>query len=353
MHTVGTPKTAQIRKTSTTMNQTIAYVSCAESREIQAFSLNTRSGELRLLQRTHTAGIALPIMVRPDKRMLYAGTRSDNAITAFHIDPQNGKLTAAGQVPTAGSPTYITCDRTMRVLFSAFYHDNTIAAFPLDAQGVPQAASQIETDLPHAHCAVMDTTNRWLLVAMLGRDAICCYRLNQDGQLVPNDPPMLAVRPGSGPRHLVFSPNTRHLYCINELDGSIDLLKFDSTAGKLTLRESVSLLPHGFTDQPWAAELRMSPDGRFLYASERRSSMLAVFAADAKTGQLSLYGHYPTETQPRAMAIDPSGKWLLTAGQLSNHLTVYELNPETGCPTARHRLPAGMNPIGMEIVTLP
>lgn len=335
------------------MNQTIAYVSCAESREIQAFSLDTRSGELRLLQRTPAAGIALPITVSPDKRMLYAGTRSENAIMAFIIDPQNGKLTPTGQVPTAGSPTYITCDRTMRVLFSAFYHDNTIAAFPLDAQGVPQAASQVETDLPHAHCAVMDATNRWLLVAMLGRDAIRCYRLNEDGQLVPNDPPMLAVRPGSGPRHLVFSPDNRHLYCINELDGSIDLLDFDSTTGKLTLRESVSLLPHGFTDQPWAAELRMSPDGRHLYASERRSSMLAVFSVNAHSGQLSLLGHHPTETQPRGMAIDSSGKWLLTAGQLSNHLTVYALNPETGCPTALHRQPTGLNPIGIEIVTLP
>jgi 6-phosphogluconolactonase len=291
--------------------------------------------------------------VRPDKRKLYAGTRSENAIMAFKIDPQSGKLSPAGQVTTAGSPTYITCDRTMRVLFSAFYHDNTIAAFPLDVQGVPQAANQIETDLPHAHCAVMDATNRWLLVATLGCDAIRCYRMDEDGSLVPNNPPMLAVRQGSGPRHLVFSPDNRRVYCINELDGSIDLLDFDSTTGKLTLRESVSLLPHGVTDKPWAAELRLSPDGRFLYASERRSSMLAVFAVSEYSGQLLLRGHYPTETQPRAMAIDSSEKWLLTAGQLSNHLTVYELNSETGYPTALHRQPTGLNPIGIEIVTLP
>lgn len=335
------------------MTQTIVYVSCAESREIHVFSLNCNSGEVQLRQRLALAGAPSPLKVRPDQRVLYVGTRSDNAILAFAIDSGSGELAPLGSAPAPVSPTYVACDQAQRVVFSASYGGNSLAVFPLDAQGAPLAASQIEGDLPRAHAALMDATNRWLLVPLLGVDAIRVYRLDDGGHLTPNDPAMIQVRPGSGPRHLVFSPDNRRVYGLNELDGSIDLFDFDASAGTLALKQSVSMLPHGFTAKPWAAELRASPDGRFLFATERTSSVLAVFALETPSGGLSLFGHYPTETQPRGMAIDPSGRWLVAAGQLSGHLTVYALDPLTGCPTARHRHATGKDPICVEIVALP
>ena len=250
-----------------------------------------------------------------------------------------------------GRPTYVSCDQVMRVAFSASYGENCLEVFPLDAKGVPQAACQIEKDLPHAHAALMEANNRWLLVPTLGADVIRIYRL-EGCRVMPNNPAMTTVRSGSGPRHPVFSPDNRHVHCLNELDGSIDLFDFDALAGTLTLKQSVSMMPPGFGDKPWAAELRSTPDGRFLYATDRRASTIAAFAVDVRSGWLTLIDHYPTEAQPRGMGIDPSGHWLIAAGELSANLTVYSINPDNGRLTAGQRLAIGKGPICVEIIEL-
>ena len=334
------------------MTQTAVYVSCAESREIHVFSLAPHSGEVRLRQRLGMANAPLPMKVRQDQRVLYVGTRTENALLAFAIDSGSGELALLGSASATTGPAYVSCDRAMRVAFFASYGGNCLSVFPLDAYGVPLPASQTETDLPHAHAALMDATNRWLLVPILGSDAIRIYRLENDRRITPNDPAMIGVRPGSGPRHLVFSPDNRHVHCLNELDGSIDLFDFDAGAGTLTPKQSLSMLPSGFAGKAWAAELRATPDGRFLYATDRTSSVIAAFAVDLHSGRLTLIDHYPTETQPRGMGIDPSGLWLIAAGQLSHCLTVYAIDPATGRLSARQNHSTGLDPICVEFVAL-
>lgn len=335
------------------MTKTFIYVSCAASREIDVFSLDTHSGEAALRQCLPTTGSPTPLHISPDGGILLAGLRTEDALLTCAIDPASGELTPLGSVPSPGGPTYVSCDRMQRAAFVASWGDNLLASFPLDADGRPLPSGQVESGLPHAHAALTDATNRWLLVPVLGADAIRVYRLRENGHLEPHVPPLTMVRPGSGPRHLVFSPDNRHVHCLNELDGSIDLFDFDAGKGTLELTQSVSMMPHGFKGQPWAAELRATPDGAFLYATDRRSSTLAVFAVDSQNGQLALFGHYPTEAQPRGMAVDPSGRWLAVAGQLSHHLTIYEIDAETGCPRQRFRQATGEDPICVEIVALP
>jgi len=335
------------------MTHTVVYVSCAQSREIQVFSLADDSGEVCLHQRQGTAGAPNPLRVCREQRVLYAGTRSDDAIVAFAIDAVSGELTLLGSVALPGAATYVSCDRARRVGFSASYGGNLLAVVALDAKGTPLAVSQVETDLPRAHAAQIDASNRWLLVPLLGLDVIRAYRLGDDARITPNDPAMTAVRAGSGPRHLVFSPDNRQVHCLNELDGSIDAFDFDEAAGTLACTQSVSMLPPDFTGKPWAAELRATPDGRFLYATDRTASSIAAFAVDTGSGRLSLIDHYPTETQPRGMGIDPAGRWLIAAGQLSNRLTVYTIDPATGRLSAGHSHATGSDPICVEIVALP
>lgn len=335
------------------MPRTFIYVSCAASREIDVFSLDTASGEVALRQRLPTAGSPTPLHIGPDRRLLLAGLRAENALLTCTIDPATGALAPLGSVASPGGPTYVSCDLAQRTAFVASWGDNLLAAFPLAPDGAPLAATQIENALPRAHAALTDATNRWLLVPMLGADAIRVYRLKDNGHIEPNVPPLAVVRPGSGPRHLVFSPDNRHVHCLNELDGSIDAFAFDAAKGTLELTSSVSMMPHGFGGQPWAAELRATPDGAFLYATDRRSSTLAVFSVDPQNGQLSLFGHYPTEAQPRGMAVDPSGRWLAVAGQLSHHLTIYAIDPDTGCPRQSFRHATGEDPICVEIAAFP
>ena len=337
------------------MTQTLAYVSCVDSREILVFSLDTRSGALTLAQRLPTADAPSPLRLGASGRVLYAGTRSNNAVLALAIDAGDGRLEVLASTPCADSPTYVSTDRAMRALFCASYSANTLHVFPLDAKGAPLPASQTEVNLTHAHAALVDLSNRWLLVPMLGADAIRVYRFNAQAgapALTPNTPPMAAVRAGAGPRHLVFSPDNTRVYCLNELDASIDRFAFDAAAGRLTLEQSVSILPPGFSGKPWAAELRITPDGRFLYASERTASLIAAFAVAADSGELTLVDHYPTEQQPRGMAIDPSGQWLIAAGQLSAQVTVYALDPANGHLRAVYSHATGLDPICVEMIEL-
>jgi 6-phosphogluconolactonase len=332
------------------MTHTVVYVSCAQSREIQVFSLANDSGEIRLRQRVPTAGAPSPMKVRPDRRVLYAGTRSDDAILAFAIDSSSGELALLGSSPSPGSPTYVACDQANRLVFCASYGGNLLAVFPLDAQGAPLPAAQIQTDLPRAHAALVDAGNQWLLVPQLGADAIGSYRIGDDARITPNTPALTPVGAGSGPRHLVYSPNNRQVFCLNELDGSIDRFDFDAAAGTLAHQQSVSILPPGFSGKPWAAELRATPDGRFLYATDRTASVIA--ALDTGSGELTLIDHYPTETQPRGMAIDPTGCWLIAAGQLSCRMTVYAIDPATGRLCERQSHPTGADPICVEMAAL-
>ena len=341
------------------MTRTAVYISCFESREIQVFSLGEASGEVELCQSFKTTCAPQPLKLSADQRVLYAGAQSDNTLMALAVDPQDGKLRLLGSVCAPDSPTYVACAPSMRMAFSASYGGNTLSVFPLDAQGSPMAASQIETGLPHAHSAQVDSSGRWLLVPVLGADAIRIYRLhdrlhvNSPPSITANAPDMVTTRRGSGPRHFVFSPDNAHVHCLNELDSTIDLFDFDANAGSLTLRQSVSILPPGFTGKPWASELRATPDGRFLYACERTASVIAAFSVEVASGELTPIAHYPTETQPRGMGIAPSGDWLIAAGQLSNQLTVYALDPETGRLSARQRHATGANPICVEISVLP
>lgn len=335
------------------MTQTVCYVSCAKSREIQVFSLANDSGEVHMRQQLATAGEPQPMKASPEQTVLYVGTCDADAMLSFAIDADSGELALLGSAPAPGDATYVACDGARRVAFFASYGRNLLAVFPLDAQGAPLAVSQVEVDLPRAHAALIDASNHWLLVPLLGVDAIRAYRLGADGSLTPNDPAMTAVRAGSGPRHLIYSPDNRHVHCLNELDGSVDLFDFDAATGKLAFRQSLTMLPAGFAGKPWAAELRATPDGRFLYATDRTASTIAAFSVDAQSGRLSLIDHFPTETQPRGMAIDPAGRWLIAAGQLSNRLTVYAIDPDTGRLSAVQSHATGLDPICVEIIALP
>lgn len=335
------------------MTQTFLYVSCAASRMIEVFSLDTATGGVASRQRLAVPGRPTPMRVSPDRRLLLVGLREESALLSCSIDGESGRLAVLGSVPAPGAPAYVSCDQAVRHVFLASYGNDLLAVFPLDPKGHPAPAFQVENGLPHVHAALTDATGRWLLAPMLGADAIRVYRLGQDGRIEPNLPPLVSSRPGSGPRHLVFSADNRYVHCLNELDGSVDLFAFDANTGTLELKQSTRMMPHGFTGAPWAAELRVTPGGAFLYASERRSSTLAVFAVDKENRHLSLFGHYPVETQPRGMAVDPSGRYLAVAGQLSGHLSVLALDPHTGRPEPRCRVATGDDPICVEAVALP
>jgi 6-phosphogluconolactonase len=151
----------------------------------------------------------------------------------------------------------------------------------------------------------------------------------------------------------VFHPNGRRVYVIGELDGSIYVFDYDAATGQLKDKQTVSALPSDFQGKPSAADLHITPDGRFLYGSERTSSTLAGFKVDPVNGTLSAIGSVPTEKQPRGFNIDPSGRYLLAVGQLSHALSSYRIDAESGKLVKLKAYPMGKNPNWIEIVDLP
>lgn len=334
------------------MEWTYIYVSCGEGREINVFSLDSQSGKVNLRQRLMTSGSPVPMRVRAAAGRLYVGMRMENALQAFSIDPKSGMLESLGGVAAPGSPVYVSCDEKMRVAFSASYGDNNLSVFPLNEDGIPQLATQIEPDMPRAHAACQDKSGRWLLVPMLGADAIRVFRITASGHLEVGAESQLMVRSGSGPRHPVISADNRFVYVLNELDGSIDVFLFDADTGKLDLCQTIEMMPKAFDGKPWTAELRMTPDGRFLFATDRRSNTIASLRVDPESGFLSLVGHTQTEDQPRGMDVDPSGRWLVVSGQQSGAISIYAIDADNGSLALCHRHRTGKEPICVEIAGL-
>jgi 6-phosphogluconolactonase len=336
------------------------YVGNSDSQDISVFELKP-GGDLTPVETVAVPGPAkpggsLPLAVSPEKHRLYAGLRNEpfTAVT-FDIDAKTGKLKLVGPGPLADSMAYLAIDRTGRFLIGASYGGNKVAVHPIGPDGVTAPAQQVIATEPNAHCVVFDPTNRYVLHTSLGGDKIYQQKFDATkGTLSPNEPPTVSVKAKGGPRHLVFSPDKQFVYLLNELDAAIYVFPWDAATGTLKQETQVaSALPKGFDGKPWAADIHLTPDGKFLYASERTTSTLAAFSVDPNTGALTPIDSYPTEKQPRGFSIDSSGRTLLAVGQLSNSMTSYAIDKTTGKLTMLKQYPTGKNPNWVEIVDLP
>ncbi|MFT3956695.1 MAG: beta-propeller fold lactonase family protein [Piscinibacter sp.] len=336
------------------MGTTVVYVSNADSAQISVLALDEANGELRTLQTLPCGGMVMPLALRPDRQVLYAGIRSEPwRVLALRISPGDGRLAPLAEAPLPASMAHLSVDASGHWLFSASYPGDVLALAPLDAEGRPGASLRTWPTQRHAHAMCASPDNQFVFATSLGGGLVMQFRFDAaSGMLTPNEPSAFEARAGAGPRHLAFHPNGQLVYLLNELDASVDVLALDAQRGTLAPRQSVSLLPPGFTGEPWGAELRLTADARFLYASERRSSTLAGFAVDAQ-GALAPIGHWPTQAQPRGFAVTPSGRWLVAAGQSSHAVGVHRIDADTGTLDLRHTHAVGRNPNWVEAITLP
>jgi 6-phosphogluconolactonase len=345
---------------SSARTASFVYVGNAESNVISVLRLDRQSGDLTAIETVPIPGVAgpgmsTPMAVRPDRRVLFVGIRSEPyAVASFAIDAASGRLAHLGNGPLADSMAYIVTDRSGRYLLSASYGGHKVAVNPIGPDGVVGKVQQVVPTAPNAHCILPDPWNRYVLATSLGGDLVNQFRFDAaSGTLTPNTPASVKVKDKAGPRHLVFHPSGRFAYLIGELDGAIYVFDYDAARGRLAETQSVSALPPGFAGKPSAADLHVTPGGRYLYASERTSSTLAAFAVDPASGKLRAIGSYETEKQPRGFRIDPAGSYLLAVGQLSHRLTSYAIDPADGTLKQLEHYPVGRNPNWIEIIDLP
>ena len=273
----------------------------------------------------------------------YEGARS-GAVSAFAADQKTGALRLLNRRPSrGGSPCYVTAADSGRYVLVANYSGGNVAVLPVRRDGSLGEAVDVEQfvgsgpnrerqEAPHAHSILLDRANRYAFSCDLGTDRVMVYRFDpRTGKLSPHERPWVSTKAGAGPRHLTFHPGGRAAYLLNELDSTVTAFAYDPTRGTLTESETLSALPAGFAGPNTGADLHVTPDGRFLYSSNRGHDSLACFLIDERTGGLSPAGHTPTQGKtPRNFIVDPTGSFVLVANQKSDSVVTFRLDTRTG-----------------------
>src|SRR5471030_764207 len=354
---------------------TFVYVSRADDGDIGTYRM-LDSGELQPGARVKAANIVMPMAVSPDKRFLYAASRSKPfSVHAYSINSGTGALTLLATSPLAESFPYISVDRTGRFLFGAGYGAALVSVNAVGSDGrVAAEPLQVIPVGRNAHSIRVDESNKFVYVPTLGSDEIFQFAFDaKSGRLSSNTPAVYLMKAGTGPRHFITSSDNKFVYLLSELLATVTTFALDAKTGLLTEVSSASGLPpdsklvpgapRGAVGAPnappprntdndvWAADIHLTPNGKFLYISERTSNALAAFSVDAATGKLSYLSSTPTERQPRGFAIDPKGRFLVATGEKSETISVYAIDQANGALKLLDKVPAGKGANWVEIVS--
>ncbi|WP_311778958.1 MULTISPECIES: lactonase family protein [Pantoea] len=353
---------------SSLLAQTFVYVSAADDGNIARYALNDQTGALKRLGETPAGGKVMPMAIGPDKKTLYAAVRSEPMrLVSWSVNRKTGALTPASESVAAASYPYISLDRQGRFLLAASYDSGVVHVYRLSAHGKVVTPFVEEVKTGHAaHSVIVDATSRFAYVGVLGTDRVLQLALHQDGQLTPVGEGFAATGEKSGPRHSVLSPDNRFLYNIGEMSGRITQFARQPDGALQKIAEYPSAvaekyhLQHGVertasyndtTPRIWAADIKITPDGRFLYVSERTSSTVTGYRVSQQDGKLQLIDSWPVEKQPRGIAVTPDGRWLIASGEKSAVIGSYAIAKESGALRRVAEAPVGRDANWVSIVS--
>ncbi len=354
---------------SSRSGRTLAYVGSytdapgdgSNGKGIYLFEMDQQTGALTMLKLATKTASPSWLSLHPSGRYLYAANEVTNfngvngSVSAYAIDRTSGDLRFLNTVSSeGGGPAYISTDADGKYVFVANYVGGSIAVFPIHPAGSLARASDVQRDsgsvgstkptnaapgsfawsghdAPHAHMIEADPNNRFVLHTDLGQDRIYVHRFDQsNGKLTPAATPFVSLPTGDGPRHFAFHPNGRWIYSIQEEASTLAFFHYDASTGSLTSQQTISTLPPGFTGTSFASGVRISADGRYLYAANRLHDTIAIFSIESdgrlkRVGEVSTMGDYPSQFH-----IDPSGKFLYACNRKSDVITSFSINRETG-----------------------
>ncbi len=322
----------------------------AGSHGIYVYDFNRNNAEARMVDSGLLANPSF-LAVSPNSNFVYAVSEAAGAgknggkIASFSFDRSSGRLAPINQQFSGGNnPCYVTADKTGKWVIVGNYSSGTLAVLPVSPKGVldtpvtvvehsGRSVNSERQNEPHVHATVLSPDNKYLYVPDLGIDKLVCYRLNKkNGSLKENPAALTITEAGAGPRHFDFHPNKKFAYLVEELTGAVSAYRYFSKTGELELLQNISTLPPEYLGYAGSADIHVSPDGRFLYASNRgESNTIAIFSINKKTGILTVAGHQSTLGKtPRNFNFDPGGNFLLVANQNSDEIVVFKIDKATG-----------------------
>ena len=324
----------------------------AGSQGIYRSQFDTKTGKLTPAEVAAEVGNPSFLEIAPNGQTLYAVGEAPGkpgeggGVYAYQIDAKTGGLTKIGESTSGGAgPCHISTDAAGEFAIVANYGGGSCAAFKLTPDGgiaartdfVQHEGSSVDKPrqaTPHAHCGFFDPAGKFAYVADLGLDQILVYEINRDtGELTTKQP--IPTPPGAGPRHIHIAPDGKTAFVCGELDMTVNVLKLDPETGTGKVVQSLTTLPDGQKGPVKGfstAEVRIHPNGKFVYVSNRGHDTIAGFKWDGE--KLSPIGHVGDGIKtPRNFRIDPTGKWMLVANQSGKDVVVFAINPDTGMLT--------------------
>lgn len=318
------------------------------SKGIYVYRFDTKSGDVEAI--SHTDSLANPsyLTIAPSGRYIYAVNETDardtGYISAFAFDPKSGQMTFLNRQPSGGAhPCYVAIDKTGRWVVAGNYTGGSLALLSVNEDGSLQAPDQTiqhmgssvnksRQEKAHVHATVFSPDDRYIFSPDLGMDKVMIYRFDpkEKTMIKPAAQPFVISEGGSGPRHFTFHPNKKYAYLIEEMSGTV--VAFAYKNGALTFLQRIATHPDGYKDAIGSADIHVSPDGRFLYASNRGDeNTITIFSVDQKSGKLQVKGFQPTLGKtPRNFMIDPTGRFLLVANQETNNIVIFRRDQQTG-----------------------
>ena len=350
---------AQDLATGTHYNLIIGtYTQPGKSEGIYVYDFNYATGEVKY--KSVAKGVQNPsfLAISKNRKFVYAvnetGGENKGGVSAFAFDAPTGALTFINKQNSEGDhPCYISVDKKSKNVFVGNYTGGNLSVLNiLPNGGISPAVQTIQhvgtsvnkdrQEKAHMHCSVLSPDGKYVFTADLGTDEVTSYRYSPWNVQTPlAQASVTKVLAGSGPRHLTFHPNGKYAYLVQELNASVSA--YDCKNGKLTLKQTISMVSDDFKGKVGAADIHVSPDGKFLYASNRGDANdIAIYSID-KIGKLVFVGSQSTLGKtPRNFAIDPSGKFLLVANQETDDIYVFKRDLATGLLTkTAHKINVG------------
>lgn len=326
----------------------LLYLASTKEKTIVAYQVDDTTGELAKQFSIDLPGNAGPMAFSPDTSFLYAavtGLEGGKAGVSTLRRAADGTLSLLATANISSRAPYIRADKSGRVLLAAHYGEGDVTTYRIKDGICTDEQLDHKVTEKTAHCIEVDPTGKFVFVPHTSPNKVYQFRLDDvTGKLTPNDPPF-AEGPDTEhlyhqPRHIAFHPKLKLAYTSNERGGGITAWNLDSEQGTLTQRQTLSTLPPDYSGDSAAADIKITPNGRFAYVSNRdvtkrpegeanRDTLTAV-AIDAKTGKMELIGSYPTGHHPRSFCIDLTGKFLFAAGQNSATMVAYRIDQKTG-----------------------
>jgi 6-phosphogluconolactonase len=338
---------AQKKKTGpTSFDLLIGTYTKGKSKGIYVYRFYAETGKLAYLNEIDDVSNPSYLTVSSNNHFVYAVNENgkNGEVSSFTFNPKQGKLVFINKQSSEGAdPCYVSVDKDQKNVFVANYSSGTLGVFPVGADGSLKPASQVIKDEgtgvnkerqegPHVHMAQLSPDEKYLFYNDLGTDKIHIerYHASKAQPLTPADPAFVSIKDGDGPRHLTFSNDKKHAYLVTEMGSNVYVFDYDN--GKLKQKQVITLLKDDFKGQTAGSAIHISPDGRFLYASNRlETNDIIVYAITPETGELTLVQHVPSYGKnPRDFAIDPTGNFMLVANQDSDSIYVYKIDKANG-----------------------